>query len=453
MLHQQHGDKGEHHEGRAEGEEGIAHSAEIVQHAGKNGGYDLCGHGSGVVIAGVFAHVTLACQLHHHGEGVDVDGGPADTCQGENGVHDRRGGFGRNQRTSCEGRRQHEDACQNGLFSSQFGGDDTHGDIGNDGRRLGHDEGEVVVKAQFVGRIDRVFAGDGVVADEPQGYRGQEQQQGGQLTLGQLVLLCGDVGGDRLLQTVFGSVLFHFCRPLLFLDGEKEQHEAQQHDGANCQHVAGVGHIFILGGGEHHAQNQNQNTACGTRQVDHGVGLGAQRLHGDVGHQGNGGGAEGGHGDQHHQKGGDKAHQGPDVGEGQFPSQLLQGFCRLPTGEVAEENLCQLVVINEGKAYKGDHCGNGTEENIGGTLAEAGSCFVGKCAEDGEHKHRQHVVQGHDCAGGGLGHTEMVGQDQRNDGIVGLPEGRDEEERHAHQHHAFVVEFHGKLTPLPLFCP
>ena len=36
----------------------------------------------------------------------------------------------------------------------------------------------------------------------------------------------------------------------------------------------------------------------------------------------------------------------------------------------------------------------------------------------------------------------MVGKNEGNYGVVGLPEGTDEEERHTYEYDSFVVEFH-----------
>ena len=49
---------------------------------------------------------------------------------------------------------------------------------------------------------------------------------------------------------------------------------------------------------------------------------------------------------------------------------------------------------------------------------------------------------GHDDAAEGLAHAEFIGEDQGDGGVVGLPEGADQEKGEAHADGAFVIEFH-----------
>ena len=321
--------------------------------------------------------------------------------------------------------------AQNGLSPSDLGGNDTYGDVGYNGGGLGDDEGEVVVKAQDVGGVDRVLTGDGVVADVPQGDRCQDQKQGDQLGAGKLALGNGlSVGVGHGVDAQAVGFLLHLGGPLLLLDAEQEDHETRQHNGNDRDHIARVGHIELLGGGEDDTQGQDQDTAGGTRQVDDGVGLGAQGLDGDVGHEGHGGGAEGGHGDEHHQEGGDEAYQGEGVGHSHLEG-VLNNFSLHVIGQDHTElggnalggHQGQLVVVDEGQGHEGDHGHDGTHQNEGGTLAQLGVDLIRDGTEDGEHEDSQDVVDGHDRARGGLGESEVVGEDQGDDGVVGLPEG------------------------------
>ena len=47
MLYKQHGNKGKNHEQRAEAEEGVAHTEQVIKQSRKYGSYDLRGHRSG----------------------------------------------------------------------------------------------------------------------------------------------------------------------------------------------------------------------------------------------------------------------------------------------------------------------------------------------------------------------------------------------------------------------
>ena len=78
------------------------------------------------------------------------------------------------------------------------------------------------------------------------------------------------------------------------------------------------------------------------------------------------------------------------------------------------------------------------------------AALIGQRAENRQQKNGQNIVQGHDHAGPGLGHTEFIGQDQGNGGVVGLPEGTDQEESEAYQDRALIVELH--IEVLQSYC-
>ncbi len=82
----------------------------------------------------------------------------------------------------AEGHRQHDDTGPDGLFPAHLGGNHAHRQVGNNGRRLGDDEGKVIVLMEDIAGIDGVFASDGIIAEEPQND-GQKNEDHGLLLL------------------------------------------------------------------------------------------------------------------------------------------------------------------------------------------------------------------------------------------------------------------------------
>ena len=70
--------------------------------------------------------------------------------------------------------------------------------------------------------------------------------------------------------------------------------------------------------------------------------------------------------------------------------------------------------------------------------------LVGKRAQHGQQEQRQHVIQRHDHTGERIADGKALLQDQRDDGIVDLPERTDGQERKPCQDGSLGVEFlHG----------
>ena len=270
MADEQHGHKGQRREHGGIGEQHV-HPHAVHQQAGEHGRGYLRRHGGGVVKAGVLAHVAAGAHLHHHREGVDVDGGPCDTRQSEHGVHEHGRTFGAHEGGGGEGGGQHNDARQNGLFPAHPGGDEAHRQIGNDGCRLSDDQGQVIVLVEDIAGVDGIFAGHGVVAKEPQHNGQQQEDQGFHLVHRQLPLAGG--GLLLILQPQLHRLLLHLGSPLVLPHRQHEHHQRRQHDGGNDGEIAGITHQGVAdgGGGEHHP-------AGGAHEVDDGIGLGAQRL-------------------------------------------------------------------------------------------------------------------------------------------------------------------------------
>ena len=445
VLHEEHGEEGKHHEYRAEGEEHVSHTQQVVKQTGKNGGYDLRRHGGGVVIARVFAHVSAPRQLHRHGEGVDVDGCPADASQDKYRVHHEFRGVCGNKVSDKEGGGKDQHACQDWLFPSHTGGDDANGNIGNDSGGLGNDEGQIEIKAQNIGGVNRILTGNGVVTDVPKGNGGKDQQKGGKLTPRELSSALLGTRVRFLLQRT-GFLLHLLCPPRL-LYGKEEDKKSEEHHCHHGKDVSRIGHIGLFGGCEDHAQHKHQNASHRSRQVDDGVGFGAKGLDGHIGHERHGRGAKDRHGKKYHKKGGNKADEGQGIFQGQTKSKLR--ICVTERVAVADQ-LRQLVVVNQGKANEGNDGNQGANQNKWRSLAVLGICPIGKGSENGEQKDGENVVDGHDGAGCCLRQSKVIGEDQGNDGVVCLPKGGDQKERHTHQKGAFVIQLH-KSTPFKVY--
>ena len=354
---------------------------------------------------------------------------------------------------------------------------------------------------QDVAGIYGILGGDGVVAEEPQDDGQKKENQGPYLVHGQLAAAFGLLLLLSFLLNAQGhGLLLHLIGPLLLPDGEHEDHQRHQHDGGDDGEIAGVAHQGVAdgGGGEHHAQGQHQNASGGAHQVDDGVGLGAQGLQGHVRHQGHRRGPEHGHGHQHDQQQYDEEHQsyrtfgggvpgaglaGGDhivgiigVGDGaavllhlaadlaefllgEFLAQnelvaaggqqglislavidLRQGGGIVDGGDVGQ--VLQLGVVHEGQGNEHHGGDQRAHHDKGGPAAPLAVVLVRDGAEQGQHEQGQHIVQSHDDAGPGLAHAELVGEDQGDGVVIGLPERADQEEGKAHENGPLVVEFH-----------
>ena len=110
-------------------------------------------------------------------------------------------------------------------------------------------------------------------------------------------------------------------------------------------------------------------------------------------------------------------------------------------------DVLQLGVVHEAEGHQGHRRHQCAHQNKGRPPPHFAAAAVRYGAEQGQHKQGQHVVQRHDHAGPALLHAELVGEDQGNGVVVGLPEGADQEKGEAHQYGAFVVEFHTFSPP------
>ena len=102
----------------------------------------------------------------------------------------------------------------------------------------------------------------------------------------------------------------------------------------------------------------------------------------------------------------------------------------------------ELCVVHEGQRDQHDRRDQRADDDKRRAAAALAPMLVGDRAEQRQHKQRQHIIQRHDHTRPGLGHTELVGQNQGDRVVVGLPERADEKERKAHKNCAFVIQLH-----------
>ena len=318
MADEAHGEETQGHEEGGVGEEDlIAHMAH--QGAGQDRGHHLGGHGGGIVVAGELADVAALAHLHHHGEGVDVDGSPGKAHQGEDDVHGEvQGGEGGGQQeTGEEAGGQQRTACQDGLPAADLRGHGADGDVGDDGPRRGHQEaagGGAETLAHDLADVGGEPGGDAVVADVPEGDGGQEEAQAPLHGLGEDLV----AGAVILRQVPLGMLGFQrlILRGELGLpDGQEQDGHRRRHDGADHQEeglIVDVDQVFhLIRGVEDGGDAEIEHAAHGAHQVDDGVGPGAQGLGGDVRHQGHRRGAVGAHGNQEPAQHHDEGHEAP----------------------------------------------------------------------------------------------------------------------------------------------
>ena len=180
-----------------------------------------------------------------------------------------------------------------------------------------------------------------------------------------------------------------------------------------------MGKTLHLGVGVHYrGHDEIEQAAHSAHKIDDGVTLGAQRLGGNIGHEGHGGGTVGAHGHQQQAQHDDKG--------GHLEGAGVIGVAVVDKG--------QDVYKNDGKA--------GAEEDIGHALADSGVCPVGYAAEEGQQEQSQDIIRRHDCAGEGLVQVEGVGKDKGDNAVIHLPEGGDGQEGKTHKNGSFIIELH-----------
>ena len=266
-------------------------------------------------------------------------------------------------------------------------------------------------------RVDGEPCGDAVVADEPQGDGGQQEAKTPLDVLGQGFAVLRDLG-----QVVLGVGVL--IAPLLrhqlgFVHAQQNDGKGGQHDAPHNGEQGQVGNVHIRGCFvQKCGNNQVNNAAQGAHQVDDGIGLGAQGLWGDVGHQRHGGAAVSTHGGQQDSQTDDKAHLFPGI-----------------WGSVE-------AVGENGQRHHHRDGREGAEQNIGTAAAKAGGAFIGQSAEQRQQKQSEDIVRRHDHAGNAFSHVEGFREDFGDQVVVHLPEGADGQKRETDQYGALGVELH-----------
>ena len=265
--------------------------------------------------------------------------------------------------------------------------------------------------------VDGEPGGDAVVADEPQGDGGQQEAKTPLDVLGQGFAVLRDLG-----QVVLGVGVL--IAPLLrhqlgFVHAQQNDGKGGQHDAPHNGEQRQVGNVHIRGCFVQKCGNNQVNDAAqSAHQVDDGVGLGAQGLGGDVGHQRHGGAAVGTHGDQQNAQADDEAHLFPGIG-----------------GSVK-------AVGENGQRHHHRHSREGAEENVGTAAAKAGGAFIGQPAKKRQQEQGKNVVRRHNHAGNTFSHAEGFRENFGDQIVVHLPEGADGQKRETDQYGALGVELH-----------
>ena len=98
-------------------------------------------------------------------------------------------------------------------------------------------------------------------------------------------------------------------------------------------------------------------------------------------------------------------------------------------GEDCDEDACEYLImsdrvqiIDDRQEKHGADSRYGAEQDEGLSSSHAGIRPVGNRAEEGKKEKREHVVRCHDHAGVGLIQMKCVGQNERDDVVVELPE-------------------------------
>ena len=425
VTDKEHGDKAHGYEEGCIGEEdAVAHIAQ--QEAGHNGGDDLRGHGCGVIEAGELADIGAAAHFNNHGQGVYVDGSPCKTHKGKDNKHDDVDGVigGGQHIAQSKADCQQDNAELDGLFAAYPGSNGANGNVGHYCAGSGHQ--------QTGGRAAQTLThdnadiggkpgGNAVVACKPQGDGSQQEAQGaldlaGQHIVAGAVILCQIPLGVLGLQgAVFGAELGLFY-------GDEKHRDCHEHDGRDHDEqglVIYMGKTLSLGVGVHDGCNDKvQQTANRAHQIDDGVALGAQGLGGNIGHQRHSGGAVCAHGNQQQTQHDDKG------------------------GHLEGAGCACIAIVQQGQHVEQDDGAAGAEENIGHALAYSGACPVGQAAKEGQQEQRKNVIRRHDGTGDSFIQMEGVGEDERHNAVIHLPEGADGQKSKTHQKGPFIVKFH-----------
>ena len=219
---------------------------------------------------------------------------------------------------------------------------------------------------------------------------------------------------------MLGFQLHVFLMQLLLPNGGKQNADRNCHDtrynNKQRQIVDMLETRNTAGGIQDAGNKQVQNAAHGAHQIDDGIGAAAQRLGGDIGHEGDRRRAVGAHGDQQQTQHGNEQHQFGDRGIG------------------------GVAVIQNGQQHHQQDGAAGTDQNKGHTASHTAAALIADGAEQRQQEQGKDIIRRHDDAGIGFIKVEGVGEDLGDHTVVHLPKGADGKERKPDQYGAFVVE-------------
>ena len=309
-----------------------------------------------------------------------------------------------------------KDAGQNHLLAAEPAGQEPDGQVADDSHAGGHHQAggkTAPLHPPHLLRVPGEGGGDGVIGGKPQKHGRQQKQQAAQHRTGQLFLFSCL---DRLLLRLgpgLGGLPGHPVLP----DGEKKRHHRDDHDRRHRQeqgHVIGPARF----GHEDADHHQRENAAQSAHQIDHGIGLAAQGLGRQVGHQGHGRRPVKAHGQQHRAQSDEKAGQAAGV-------------------------------IRDRQKDHADNGQHGSHQNKRRPPAQGRTQLVGQHAEQGQEHKGQHVVHRHDHAGPRFPQMKGVLENEGDNIVVHLPEGANGKECQAHKKGTPVIQFH--ILPPPSF--
>ena len=411
----------------------------LQERACQNRRHDLRRHREGVVVARELADVAALAHFNDHRQRVDVDGRPRKADERKNDEHHARDALivRREEVAREKAHCQQHHAALNGLLSADLRGKLADRDVREDraarrNEQAGRRAAEALPHhARNIGRPPRRHA---VVADEPQRDGGEQHRKAALDLLRQLLAAVRLLLRELLLG--MRGLVFLLRRGELRLVRRKVEHgDGNRHQHRHYNEKRPVVHVRkprrLAVGIEDRGHDEIQDTADRAHEVDDRVCTRAQGLGRHVRHQRYRRRAVCAHRHEQQTQRHDEEHE----------------LAHLPG--------CGVAVVKHRQQVHQHHRADRAAEDEGHSAPDARARAVAQRAEERQQKQRQHVVRRHDRTGDRLVEVEGIGQDERDDVVVHLPERTNREEGKAHQHRALVVELHeeSSLQPLSIFFP
>ena len=119
---------------------------------------------------------------------------------------------------------------------------------------------------------------------------------------------------------------------------------------------------------------------------------------------------------------------------------ILQRHRIIDGGDMVQlPQLCSVYERKRDQRHSGDQRAYQNKRRAASPFAVV---LIGNGSEKRQQEKRQDIVRRHNNTGPALRHTEFVGQDQRDDVVIRLPEGADQEKGKAHKDRSLVIQFH-----------